>query len=317
MLVHQYAKRLWRWLMRKDILTYLLFVGLATLVWWGRAMSSQREADITLPITYTDIPEQVVFGAPLPQELKVSIRDNGKQLRKIADSHLGITLSIGTQLAEQEGSVHIAAEILRPKLQDLLPGSTIVLQVQPEVIEVAYHRQEEKDVEVRLAAQWTPAQQYQMCGTPVVEPNQVRIYGKKADLKRIRDISTEPLQVQDVRDTLRCTAGLVAPEGIRVVPSSVTVTFIAEQFTEKTFTLPVEVIDTIAGEALRLFPQTVTVQARVGMSHFTEVQAEDFRVQCRFPRTETNALPVEVICDNPYVTRVRTNPNELEYIIEK
>lgn len=299
------------------MLTYLLFVGLATMVWWGRAMSSQRDTTITLPLVYTDVPAQVVFDAPLPEELKVTIRDNGKQLQKIGNGRLTLTLSLGSQLAGQEGTVHIAAEILRPKLQDMLPGSTVVLQVQPEVIEVGYHKQEEKDVEVRLMAEWTPAPQYQMRSLPVVEPQAVRVYGKKQDLRDLRYIQTESLKIKDIRDTMQCTVGLVVPEGLRVVPSSVNATFVAEQFTEKTFTLPVEAYGCPEGESLRLFPQTVTVQARVGMSHFNDVREEDFHVICHFPKGEQASVPVEVECDNPYVTRVRVNPSELEYIIEK
>lgn len=315
--VQRYAKRLWQWLLRKDILTYLLFVGLATLVWWGRAMSSQRDTTITLPIVYTDVPEQVVFDTPLPKELKVTIRDNGKQLQRIGDGRLILTLSMVSQLAEQEGTVHIAAEILRPKLQDMLPGSTVVQQVQPEVIEAGYHRQEEKDVEVRLMAEWTPAPQYQMRDLPLVEPQEVRVYGKKADLRNLRYIPTEPLKIKDIRDTMHCTVGLDVPEGLRVVPQNVSVLFVTEQFTEKTFTLPVETYGCPEGQSLRLFPQTVTVQARVGMSHFNDVREEDFHVICHFPKGEQVSVPVEVECDNPYVTRARTNPSELEYIIER
>lgn len=312
-----YARKLWQWLVRKDLLTYLLFVGLATMVWWGRAMSSQRDTEITLPIVYTDIPPQVVFDEPLPEELKVTIRDNGKQLQKIGGSKPVLTLNMATQLTAQEGTVHITAEILRPKLQDMLPGSTVVLQVQPEVIEAVYHKQEEKDVEVRLTAEWTPAPQYQMRSLPVVEPQTVRVYGKKQDLRDLRYIATESLKIKDIRDTMRCTVGLNVPEGLRVVPSSVSVLFVTEQFTEKSFTLPVETYGCPEGESLRLFPQTVTVQARVGMSHFNDVREEDFHVLCHFPKGEQASVPVEVECDNPYVTRVRVNPSELEYIIEK
>lgn len=315
--VQRYAKRLWLWLLKKDILTYLLFVALATMVWWGRSMSSLRDTNITLPIVYTDVPEQVVFDAPLPEELKITIRDNGKQLRRIDSGRLILTLSLGSQLTEQEGTVHIAAEILRPKLQDMLPGSTVVLQMQPEVIEVGYHRQEEKDVEVRLMAEWMPAPQYQMRSLPVVEPQTVRVYGKKADLKNLRFIPTEDLKIKDIRDTMRCTVGLAVPEGLRVVPQNVNVLFVTEQFTEKTFTLPVEVYGCPEGESLRLFPQTVTVQARVGMSHFNDVHEGDFHVLCHFPKTDQMSVRVEVECDNPNVTYVRTTPSELEYIIER
>lgn len=306
-----------RWIVKRDIPTYLLFVALATMVWWGRAMSSLREANLTVPVVYTNIPEQAVFDTPLPDRLRITIRDNGKQLRAISRARLAITVDIAPQLDKQEGTVAVNAEILRPKLQDILPGSAIILQVQPESIEAEYHKQAERKAEVRIAGTWTLAPQYQMTEPPTVEPAQVSVYGKQADIKDLRVICTDTVRLQNLHDTVRYAARLAHPANTRVVPDEVTVTFITEQFTEKVFTLPVEITGTPEHETLRLFPQEVTVSARVGMPHFADVNADDFRVVCRFPQEEQASVPVEVVCTNPHVTKVRTSPNALEYIIER
>lgn len=94
-------------------------------------MSTARDVRIVLPIVYSNIPEHIAFETPLPTQLYVTIRDNGKQLRQISRSHHELTLNIESQLTQAEGVVQISSEILRPKLQDMLPGSTVVLQVQP------------------------------------------------------------------------------------------------------------------------------------------------------------------------------------------
>lgn len=280
-------------------------------------MSSLREANLSVPVVYTNIPDQVVFDAPLPDRLRITLRDNGKQLRTISHTRSVVTIDLASQLGKPEGTVAINAEILRPKLQDMLPGSAIILQVQPESIEVGYHKQEEKKADVRLQGTWTPSPQYQITDAPAVEPKQVSVYGKRADIKNIRIVYTDTLRVQNVHDTVHYVARLAKPANVRVLPEEVTVTFIAEQFTEKVFTLPVMIEGTPDHETLRLFPQEVTVSARVGMSHFAEVSAEDFRVVCHFPQQEQASVPVEVICHNPYITQVRTSPNALEYIIER
>lgn len=315
--LYKHIKKGCRWLVRKDVPTFVLFVGLSTVIWWGQAMSSEREAVITMPVIYTDVPEQVVFSERLPEELRVTVRDNGKQLRRVRKSRPELTLSLGNQLTGQEGTVRINAEIIRPKLLDILPGSTIVLQLQPEDITVSYHKQQEKTVDVKVCVVGVPAAQYQMCGAVEVVPEEVHIYGKKSDIRAVREVSTVALEVADVRDTVRQMVDLVVPEGLRVVPSSVMVTLVSEKFTEKVYTLPVTVVGCPKGESVRLFPQKVDVQVRVGMSHFAEVHEDDFRAVCRYPKSEQTSLPVEVMHSNPYVTLVRSNPSELEYIIEK
>lgn len=311
------VKRGWRWLVRKDVPTFLLFVGLAALIWWGRAMSSPRDAVLTFPIVFSDIPEQIVFEEPLPTHLHVTVRDNGRQLHQISQSRQELNISLASQLTQADGTIHLSAEQLRPKLQDMLPGSTAVQQIQPETISAAYHRQEEKVVPVQLQAQYAPASQFQMVGQPQMEPQEVHIYGKKQDLRGIHAVLTDSVLLQNLRDTVSYIVKLQAPANVRVSPNAVTVRFVAEQFTEKSFTLPVQVTGAGHDESLRLFPQDVTVCVRVGMSHFAEVNAEDFTAVCRFPKEEQASIPVEIEYHNPYVTNVRVTPNALEYIIER
>ena len=58
-LLKQTFTQIWIWMVRKDAFIYILFVGLAFLFWWGRAMSSQRELTIKLPVEYTHVPAQL------------------------------------------------------------------------------------------------------------------------------------------------------------------------------------------------------------------------------------------------------------------
>lgn len=316
-ILRKQATRCWRWLVKWDVPTYLLFVLLASIIWWGSAMSTARDVRIVLPIVYSNIPEHIAFETPLPTQLYVTIRDNGKQLRQISRSHHELTLNIESQLTQAEGVVQISSEILRPKLQDMLPGSTVVLQVQPEVIEVAYHKLEKKTVPVQLQAQWSAAPQYQMVGTPIVTPQRVNVYGKHKDLQSVRVIATDSIVLKGISDTVRYEAALSVPEGMRVSPTSVEVLFIAEQFTEKTFVLPVQVQNIPRGESLILFPHEVNVSVRVSMSHFAEVDEQEFKALCTFPKTEQTSIPVTIVHHNPYVTNVRVTPDALEYIIER
>ena len=57
-------KQAWIWMLRNDVFIYLLFVAIAMLFWWGRAMSSSRDMTISMPIVYTDVPSAVLFDEP-------------------------------------------------------------------------------------------------------------------------------------------------------------------------------------------------------------------------------------------------------------
>ena len=314
-IVRKQAKRLCVWLLKKDVLIFLVFVGLVSIFWWGRTMSSPRDIDLRVAINYTGVPEQVVFKSSLPKSMKVVVRDNGQQLRKIRQQDLNLTINLTPFLSEENGILILTADVLRPRLQDILPGSTSIQQIDPERIESAYYVQQQKTVPVRVQAQLTVASQHQLVGETQITPANVQVYGGKEAIEQIDCIFTDSVHIADLREEKTVEVALVVPEQVRVSPKQVQVTWKAEAFTEKSFTLPVEVLGVPHGKYIRLFPQQVTVTMRVGVSHFAQVQEADLRAVCNYPNKPCYALPIEVITDNPYISNIRISPSSVEYLI--
>lgn len=315
--ITQKAKQILAWLVQKDALIYLLFVGLATLFWWGRAMSSQRNIEVKLPVEYTQVPVQVVFSTPLPTHLEVVLRDNGRLLRQVQHTKPTVTIPLEDKLHEQNGTLQLSTDVLRQKIQDNLPGSTAIQQIRPEEITTNYYVEATKKVPIRLCATWTLEKQYQLSTPPVLEPAWVSIYGTQEAIDTIDSISTDSVIVEKLQDQVQRNVALLIPTGIRTDKQTITVTWTAEIFTEKSLVIPIEVHHLPDNEVIHLFPQTTTITARVGISHFADLTEEDFKAVCEYPEQAQNTLPVTIICNNPYVTQMRASIREVEYIIEK
>lgn len=312
-----HASRLWLWLLSKDILIFLLFVGLVFAFWWGRSMTSSRDGNIRVEINYSGVDDRVVFATPLPTQLTVSVRDNGKQLRHLSRQNLSLNLSLSSFIAEREGVFQLTADMLRPRLQDILPGSTIVLQIIPEQFQTSYHIESTKMVPIMLQAQVRYAAQYQAKNLPLLSTDSVRIYGTEKVLSDIDCIYTDSILINDLRDSITQTVALQLPSSIRCSTTQIQVTFQAEQFTDKSFTLPIRTLLVPEGEHMRLFPQQTTVVVRVGMSHYAQVTVEDLAAVCYYPSKHCDALPIEIQTNNPYISNIRCYPSAVEYIIER
>lgn len=304
-------------MLRKDAFIFLLFVGLATLFWWGRAMSSQRDIEIKLPVVYANVPAQVVFETPLPSHLEVVLRENGRLLRQVQHTKPTVTISLADKLNSNGGPLQLSTDIIRQKIQDVLPGSTNIQQIRPEEITSNYYVEATKRVPIKLCAEWTMEQQYQLSAPPVLEPAFVDIYGTQESIDQVDSISTDNVVVDKVYDTVQREVTLQIPAGIRSQTTATTVSWISETFTDKSFVLPIEVEGVPEEEEMRLFPKTTTVTARVGISHFAEVTEDNFRAVCEYPNPSQATLSVTVICNTPYVTKMRTSIREVEYIIER
>ena len=315
--IQKLTKQVWIWMLKKDAFIFLLFVALSTLFWWGHATSSIRDGEVKLPVAYTNIPDEVFFETPLPDQIEITIRDNGRLLRQVKHSHPTLTINMADKLTPDGYQLHISAETLRPKLQDILPGSTTIQHIRPEAIEAQYSFQAKKVVPVQLRAHCTLAEQYQLKYAPKLIPENVTIYGDSQVISHIQQIYTDSLVITDLRDSVSKTVALQTTNNVRLSAKSVQATWVAEQFTDKSFVLPIRVADLPNTESMHLFPNEVTLVVRVGISHFAQITEQDFNVYCPYPDPQQKTLPVIVETNNPYITKIRTSVQDVEYIIER
>ena len=55
-------------------MTYLLFVVLATVIWYGRSLRAEHDTTVDVRVQYVGIPGQVMTAEPLPPTIRVTFR---------------------------------------------------------------------------------------------------------------------------------------------------------------------------------------------------------------------------------------------------
>ena len=280
-------------------------------------MNSSRDGNIRVELNYSGVDDRVVLSTPLPSYLTVNVRDKGRQLRQLSKQNLTINLNLSSLFAEQTGTLHITADMLRPRLQDILPGTTNIQQLIPEQIKTEYLIQSTKRVPILLQADIHYAPQYQLKNQPQLSIDTINIYGSESVLNAIDYIYTDSLHIDNLRDSVAHTIPLQIPSNIRSHTSQVQVIVQAEQFTDKSFILPVQTKQVPEGTSMRLFPQQTTVMVRVGISHYAHVTMDDLTAICYYPSKHSDALPIEIHTQNPYISNIRCYPSAVEYIIER
>ncbi|MGM9836940.1 MAG: hypothetical protein ACI30A_00445 [Paludibacteraceae bacterium] len=301
-----------------DLLTFFLFVLLATALWYGHAMQSVRNAQITVPVNYTGIPNEVgLQGKGLPETLQVEVRDAGIRLRAYQKEPPQLTIDLSSQTRGNKGTIRISSDVLRRSVTDMLQGTSKLIMVQPEQIVCPYYKQQKRSIPVRWNGTATPAAEYRMVGEPTLSATTVTAYGRSDILDTIAVITTEKPVLSELKDTTHCIVALIAPEGIRLQPDSLCLTVVTERFTEKVMRVPLHVRNVPEGETVRLFPHEVDVTVRVGIAHFADIHEADIVAECDYPAQTADRLRVEVRSLNPYISDLRAYPDEVEFIIEK
>lgn len=304
--------------MKRDILTFILFLVLAALIWYGHAMQSVRNTHVPVQIQYTGKPGTIGLGGDgLPDQVMIEVRDAGSRLNSYHREPLRLTIDLREYIHGDKGTIHVPSDALRRKISDLLLGTSRLIDAKPDEIICPYFTEQEKSVTVALKADMTPADEYQFVGSPTLGRTTVKLYGQDKTLATIDTVYTESLTLKDLSDTTNLRVALALPKSVRAETDSIDLRIIAERFTEKKFMVPIRVIGLPEGYHLRLFPNEVEVSVRVGMNHFTEVQASDIKAICVYSPQRVDKLDVELRYSNPYITAARVYPGVVEYILEQ
>ena len=304
--------------MRRDVLTFLLFVVIATLVWYGHAMQSVRNTRVPVLIQYTGKPDAIGLKAPgLPDTVMIEVRDAGARLNTYHRDPLHLTIDLHSYIHGEKGRIYIPSDALRRSISDILQGTSRLIETQPEDITCDFFTEQEKSVLLVFRGDLKTANEYQIIGQPTLARKRMKIFGDEKTLSAIDTLYTEPQDLSEVSDTMRVRCALEVPQGIRAEEDSVELCIIAERFTEKKFTIPVHIKGVPEGYHIRLFPKEVEVSVRVGMNHFSQVKANDIHATCAYSPERTDKLDVEISCTNPYITAAWAYPGVVEFILEQ
>ena len=302
--------------MRREILTFLLFLVLAALLWYGHAMQSVRNSRVPVLIHYTGKPESIGFdGRGLPDTVMIEVRDAGSRLNAYHIEPLRLTIDLRPYIHGDKGTIHVPSDVLRRSINDILQGTSHLIETSPEDISCGYFTEEEKCVFVVFKGSISPANEYQLIGEPSLSRTKVKIFGQDKTLQLIDTLYTEEISLEDITDTVDVRLAISAPKGVRLSNDSVDLQVVTERFTEKKFIVPVKVVNVPEGYNIRLFPQEVEVSVRVGIRHFADVQPKDVTASCTYTPDRKDKLDVELKYTNPHITAVWSYPGIVEFLL--
>ena len=303
--------------MKRDILTFLLFIVLAAAIWYGHAMNSVRNTHVPVLIQYTGKPGAIGLSENgLPDTVVIEVRDAGARLNTYHREPLRLTIDLHPYIHGDKGTIHVPSDALRRSISNILQGTSRLIATTPEEITCTYFTEQEKTVPVALRATLNMASEYQQVGEPSLSQTRVKLFGQDKVLSTIDTIYTEEVTLDDISDTLNVRIALEKPKNVRVGADSVNLTVSTERFTEKKFIVPLHVTGVPEGVHIRLFPREVEVSVRVGMAHFAEIQPTDVKAVCVYSPARKDKLDVELHYSSPFITAAWAYPGVVEFLVE-
>lgn len=304
---------------KSRFLTFLVFLGIATLLWFLIKLSKDYTTQSVFTLVYTEAPVNKWVSTP-EQPLKFSFVADGfvalrhrllpkrKRVVEIPLNEVPYRLEGGFTYSYNSQYV---AERLAYRLN--IPAGNVTIN--DDKLFFNMEDLQSKELEVVVPLEITTQRQYHLYGRPEVNPDHVTVYGPKNLLDTLSQVVTEPFKETNASGSIRQVLPLNLLDGaVRCEVDHAEVTVHIEQYTEMDIEVPVRASDSLT---LRFFPETVKVKCMIPIRDYASVSSASFQVlvdTAQLHRMEP-LLRVKMAECPDHVQVVKIEPTQVEYLI--
>lgn len=307
-------------LLSKDVLSFLVFLLLSATFWFFNTLNKEREQTLNIPLEYKGFTKDLMFVEKLPQSIRINVKDLGVNLWRYVGKKPEPVIITFDKTINETGTFNMNYSDLFAKVSEKLLPSTSILSMYPENINSKYIRLHSKILPIELVSNITLENQFMLSGPVQVTPSEVEIYGPKSVVENLKTIQTENLIIEQLKDTVSMQVSLRPVESVSYAVDKVMVHFSAEMFTEKIAYLPVQIINNPTNLSILSFPAEVKTVFNIGVTKFKYFESNDIQVVIDFneiKKGDTTKKRLKIINNKPYITNIRIQPEEVEFLLEE
>ena len=205
----------------------LISVAAAVLLWMAVARQPIAEIAVTVPIEFTNMPNDLEISSENIPQAQIRVRGPGPQLRSIGQSEARAVLDLagarpGERTYDLSGRIHV-------------PRDVEVVQVVPTELRLIFDLRASKQVAVHPRVIGTFAAGYHIARI-IADPSAVTIIGPKSHVEDIDTALTDPVDATGVVGQATFTTHVYVPDPlVRVARSgALRVTVVTEKSGSKT-----------------------------------------------------------------------------------
>ena len=264
-----------------NTLVFFCFVLLASSFWALQYFRQKFDFEVPVQIRYVNAPAWIALSDNLPQEITLNVQDKGNAYlnysRKKRKQSLIVDINLET-ISPTNTSYTVDKADLLNLINEKLISTTHLKSFHPDKLEINYSLLSQKELPVVINGTILPASGYLFSDSILIEPSKVVAYGNKKDLDTFSEIQTLVLDYNNIDKNWTVSTDLKIPEGIRLSVEQVKLSANVEEFTEKTYELPVICKNLPTNMKVHFFPSNVEIKVRVGLSKYSQLSKSNFEI---------------------------------------
>lgn len=299
-----------------DLCVYAGFVLVAAVFWCILSLNEEAQTDFEVRVKVVGMPDSVTLITDPPEVIHVNVRDRGSHLLRLLLLH-DSEIRLDFKEFASNGKLSVTPKAMLTQVRALFGKGATVSIISTDSIAVPYTTVPGKYVPVRVNAQISPVLGKVVSRNLRSSTRRVKVFAVKEIIDTLSYVSTMPIVRRGVSDSFSVTVGLQPVKGVRMEPSSVTVTVPVEPLENRRALVPIKQINVPAGQSLILFPDKVEVTYLVPMSR-GDIAPASFDVSADYrsiTSPSAQRMPIRITGVPPGVTGPTLTTDSVEFTI--
>jgi YbbR domain-containing protein len=193
-----------------------------------------------------------------------------------------------------------------------------ILSMTPDTLFFRFDQMSQKLVKVKPLVNVNLKKQFQISGKITTEPSTVVVNGPQSTLDTLQFVYTKAKEFNEIDQSIQVRAEINPTKELFFDPQSVELIVPVEEYTEAQQAVPVMLTNIPANVKVKLFPARVKVSFLVGLSRFSDIHPEDFKLAVSYSDIEggQQRLRIQIVSTPAFLYDVKITPDEIEYLIE-
>jgi hypothetical protein len=302
---------------REDRPVLGISLALALFFWLLVKLSTTYRTEKEVVLSFS-LPEGKAFSMSPPKAVSCTVEGTGWALLfdyiSQKETRLKVDIPPDTKrflLSVNRLRTEINAMLLNIQVQDILFDNRELTLEDKQTIRVP----------VKVPLRLNFAQDYQLSAPPTLLPDTLTLTGPATALSKISAVYTDTLVLKGLSaDTKKNMPLQTLPNGISSTVNTVSVQLSVEQFSGKSFWIPISIIN--CTDSVRIFPRSVLLDVNLGLSQYDAIQAEDFEVVADFKdafanKGDRNSVLLRLNKSPDAARNITFSPKSIEYYLIK
>jgi YbbR domain-containing protein len=305
---------------RRRLSAFFTCLVLAALAWVFTTLSNTYNFTVKEVLSYKNAPQKRAFHSLQPDTINTTLQGTGWQMLFSRMNKENKTISVDLSTLENKDYVVLSSQL--KQINDKKEFDEQVVAFSPDTLYFDFSNRAVKRVPVQLVTDIKYQRQFGQSNDISINPSYVTLSGPGNLIDNIKAWNTDSLRLDSLNETVKIRLDLrKAKEGnIGIYPKSVQVVLPVDEFTEKTISVPVKLINNRDYYKVKIFPQKVKVTFTTSLNRYAEMDEDFFEASADLSLWRDRGyttLPVKLTRVPSYCKIVKIEPQNIDFIVRK